>query len=187
MGRRAIRPNNLMAKAMTEAVKPAEQVNLPPGLDEATKAEVLQFLAMPVHPEWHGGDKRLDRRAIVKITSNYQTYTSRSDNTFYHTADIGGREHQFPLGRWCALPLAIIEQIAWRKDDYETWDEEIPQPRATGMDHFAPVKRIGKFKMRPKFEVEVWGGPIVDGDATWTPAYGFRTAKEMEKILKRAG
>lgn len=187
MGRRVNRPNKHMAKATPEAVKSAPQVSLPPGLDENAKAELLKFLSMEVHAEWHGGDPRLNRRAIVRVTSNYPTYTGQSDNSIYHEAAPGCRPHQFPVGRWCALPLAVIEQIAWRQDDYETWDEEIPQGRQQGISNFAPVKRFGRFKMRPKFQVEVWDDPITDGDATWTPQNGFRTPAELEKILKRAG
>ena len=159
-----------MAKVISEAVKQSEPVSLPHGLTEADKVELVKFLNTPVHAEWHGGDPRYNRRAIVRITSNYSTYAGRNDSSFLHSAAVNGRSHQFKVGKWCALPLAIIEAIARQTDDYEVTMISKPADNK-GMEDFTEVSR-SQFRMLPKFEVEEFGDTVADG-MKWSPLKGF--------------
>ena len=171
-----------MAKMIPEAVKPAQQaVSLPSGLDENEKADLLAFLKKPVRPEWHGGDPRYNQRVVVRIRSNDPTYVGKDENEFLHRVGVNGEHHDFPVDRWTALPLTIVESIARRADDYHAAIEEKP------VDHRAMLSggmcEVGRttFKMRPKYSIEVFG-EVQDVDGLkWTPALSWHNPEKLKK------
>lgn len=171
-----------MAKLIPEAVKPAPQaVRLPPGLDEKEQAELLAFFKKPVRPEWHGNDPRYNQRVIVRVRSNYPTYVGKDENEFLHRVGVNGEHHEFPVDRWTALPLTIVESIARRADDYHAAIEE------KAVDHRAMMSggmcEVGRtsFRMRLKYSIEVWGDvPEADG-LKWSPTLSWHDPEKLKK------
>lgn len=118
------------------------------------RAEIEKRMSAPVVRALHGGDERLNRRVLVRVTPNYVTYVNgpKPEHEQNHELQINGTSVWYRYNEWCALPLAAVEILTRRYDHVSM--KFVPAPPAEDVDVYEGGRNeIVKHK---KFTVAIW-------------------------------